>query len=266
MYEFAYHRATSLENAASLLATADDGRVLAGGQTLVAAMKLRLAAPSDLVDLRGIPELSGVCRDGDSMILGAMTTHSAVNASADLKTTIPALAELAGGIGDAMVRNQGTIGGSVANNDPAADYPAALLALGATVRTNQRSIAADAFFTGMYETALEPGEIIVSIGFPIPKRAAYVKFPNPASRYALVGVFVADGPAGVRVAVTGAGSGVFRATAFESALAGRFAPEALDGLTVDASELSGDMHASAEYRAHLIGVMARRAVGKAAGA
>jgi len=266
MYEFAYHRATSLDNAASLVASADEGRVLAGGQTLVAAMKLRLAAPSDLVDLRGIPELTGVCRDGDTMILGAMTTHSAAAGSADLKKAIPALAELAGGIGDVMVRNQGTIGGSVANNDPAADYPAALLALGATVRTNQRTIAADAFFTGMYETALEAGEIIVSIGFPIPKRAAYVKFPNPASRYALIGVFVADGPAGIRVTVTGAGSGVFRVPAFEPALGGRFAPEALDGLTVDASELSGDMHASAEYRAHLIGVMARRAVGKALGA
>jgi len=263
MYEFAYHRATSLEDAASRIATADDGRVLAGGQTLVAAMKLRLAAPSDLVDLRGIPELSGIGRDGDSIVIGAMTTHSAVAASTVVIQAIPALAELAGGIGDAMVRNQGTLGGSVANNDPAADYPAAVLGLGATLRTNRRSVAADDFFTGMYETALEPGEIIVSIRFPIPKRAAYVKFPNPASRYALVGVFVADGLQGIRVTVTGAGSGVFRASAFEAALAGRFAAEALEGIPVDAAALSGDMHASTEYRAHLIGVLARRAVGKA---
>lgn len=263
MYEFQYHRATSVEDAAGRLATADDGRLLAGGQTLIAAMKLRLSAPSDLVDLRGIASLTGCCLDGGSLHVGAMTTHAAVAASTDVKQHIPALAALAGGIGDRMVRNAGTLGGSVANNDPAADYPAAVLALDAVVVTDRRRIAAADFFTGMYETALEPGEIITTIEFPIPKRAGYAKFPNPASRYALVGVFVAETAAGVRVTVTGGGSGVFRATALEAALAKDFSEAALAGVAVDDSTLGSDLHASAEYRAHLIGVMARRAVASA---
>lgn len=260
MYEFAFHRVADLDAAASLLANADDGRVIAGGQTLVAAMKLRLSAPSDLVDLSGIASLAGIRVDGDQLVIGAMTTHAAVAASADVLRTIPALAALAGSIGDRMVRNRGTIGGSVANNDPAADYPAAVLALGATVVTTQRSIAADDFFTGLYETALEPGEIITAVTFPIPRRAGYAKFPNPASRYALAGVFVADFPSGVRIGITGGGGGVFRDVAFEDALGRDFSPAAIDGLSVYVESLSGDLHASAEYRAHLVGVMAKRAV------
>jgi carbon-monoxide dehydrogenase medium subunit len=265
MYEFQYHRATTLADAAAKLAAATDGKLLAGGQTLIAAMKLRLAAPSDLVDLRGIPELRGVCPDGDAVVIGAATTHAEVAASAEVKARIPALAALAEGIADPMVRNAGTLGGSVANNDPAADYPAALLGLGATVITHQRRMAADHFFTGLYETALEAGEILTAVSFPVPRRAGYAKFPNPASRYALVGVFVAETPAGVRVAVTGAGPGVFRVPAMEQALARRFAPESLEGIAVSADDLSGDMHASAEYRAHLVGVMAARAVRAALG-
>jgi carbon-monoxide dehydrogenase medium subunit len=265
MYEFQYHRATTLAGAAAKLAAATDGKLLAGGQTLIAAMKLRLAAPSDLVDLRGIPELRGVCPDGDAVVIGATTTHAEVAASAEVKARIPALAALAEGIADPMVRNAGTLGGSVANNDPAADYPAALLGLGATVVTHQRRMAADDFFTGLYETALEAGEILTAVSFPVPRRAGYAKFPNPASRYALVGVFVAESAAGVRVAVTGAGPGVFRVPAMEQALEKRFAPESLEGIAVSADDLSGDMHASAEYRAHLVGVMAARAVRAALG-
>lgn len=265
MYEFEYRRPTSLEDAISQLGAADDGKLLAGGQTLLAAMKLRLAAPSDLIDLGGVAELKGICRDGDNLVVGAMTTHATVASSAEVIATIPALAQLAGSIGDRMVRNMGTIGGSVANNDPAADYPAAVLGLGATVVTNSRSIAADDFFTGMYETALEPGEIITAISFPVPKRAGYAKFPNPASRYALVGVFVSESAAGVRVAVTGAAPSVFRVPAMEKALAGAFRPESLAGTSVPADDLNTDMHAGAEYRAHLVGVMAKRAVEQALG-
>jgi carbon-monoxide dehydrogenase medium subunit len=260
MYEFAFHRAADLDAAASLLANADDGRVIAGGQTLVAAMKLRLSAPSDLVDISGIASLAGIRVDRGAVVIGAMTTHAAVAASADVLRAIPALADLAGTIGDRMVRNRGTIGGSVANNDPAADYPAAVLALGATVITTQRSITADDFFTGMYETALEPGEIITAVSFPIPRRAGYAKFPNPASRYALAGVFVADFETGARIGITGGGGGVFRDAAFEEALTRNFSPAAIEGLSVYVESLSGDLHASAEYRAHLVGVMAKRAV------
>lgn len=263
MYEFAYHRVTDLDAAAARLANADDGRVLAGGQTLVAAMKLRLSAPSDLVDIGGIASLKGIRVDANAVVIGAVTTHAEVAASADVIRTIPALAVLAGGIGDRMVRNRGTIGGSVANNDPAADYPAAVLALGATIVTTQRAIAADDFFTGMYETALEPGEIITAVSFPIPRRAGYAKFPNPASRYALVGVFVADFPDGARIGITGGGGGVFRDAAFEDALTRDFSTAAIDGLSVYVESLSGDLHASAEYRAHLVGVMAKRAVSAA---
>lgn len=266
MYELQYHRASSVADAAARVAAAADGKLLAGGQTLIAAMKLRLAAPSDLVDLRAIPELRGVCPDGDAVVIGATTTHAEVAASAEVKARIPSLAGLAEGIGDPMVRNAGTLGGSVANNDPAADYPAALLALGATLITHKRRIDAAQFFTGLYETALEPGEILVAVSFPVPKRAGYAKFPNPASRYAIAGVFVAETAAGVRVAVTGAGPGVFRVPAMEQALEKRFAPESLAGIGIAADNLAGDMHASAEYRAHLVGVMAARAVRAALGA
>lgn len=265
MYAFNYHKASSLADAAAKLGAAADGKLLAGGQTLIAAMKLRLAAPSDLVDLGAVGELRGIKVDGTNLTIGAMTTHAAVAASADVRSRIPALAHLAEGIGDRMVRNAGTLGGSVANNDPAADYPAALVGLGATVITQKRRIAADDFFRGMYETALDTGEIITGVSFPIPKRAGYVKFPNPASRYAIVGVFVSEGSAGVRVAVTGAGPSVFRVPAMEKALSASFSADALKSVTVDASTLNGDMHASAEYRAHLVAVIARRAVEQALG-
>jgi aerobic carbon-monoxide dehydrogenase medium subunit len=265
MYAFNYHKASSLQDAAAKLAASTDGKLLAGGQTLIAAMKLRLAAPSDLVDLGGVAELRGIRVDGSNLVIGAMTTHAAVAASPDVKRAIPALAHLAEGIGDRMVRNVGTLGGSVANNDPAADYPAAVLGLGATIVTQKRRIAADDFFRGMYETALEAGEIVTSIAFPIPKRAGYVKFPNPASRYAIVGVFVSEGAAGVRVAVTGAGPGVFRSKAMEQALAANFAPAAVSSVSISSGDLNGDMHASAEYRAHLVTVIAKRAIEQALG-
>jgi carbon-monoxide dehydrogenase medium subunit len=263
MYEFEYHRAASVADAAARLGANPDAKLLAGGQTLIAAMKLRLASPSDLVDLRAVPELRGICPDGDTVVIGAMTTHAAVAASAEVRSRIPALADLAEGIGDPMVRNVGTLGGSIANNDPAADYPAAVVGLGATVSTHRRRIAADDFFTGMYETALEPGEILTHVSFPVPRRAAYAKFSNPASRYAIVGVFVAQTADGVRVAVTGAGPCVFRVAEMEQALAADFRPEAIVSLGVNAEGLSGDMHAAADYRAHLVGVMARRAVARA---
>ena len=263
MYAFKYHKAASIQDAAARLAASPDAKLLAGGQTLIAAMKLRLASPSDLVDLGGLGDLRGIRVEGTNLVVGAMATHAAVAASPEVGRAIPALAHLAEGIGDRMVRNVGTLGGSVANNDPAADYPAAVLALGATVVTQKRRIPADDFFLGMYDTALEPGEIVTSIVFPIPKRAGYVKFPNPASRYAIVGVFVSEGSTGVRVAVTGAGPGVFRPAAMEKALTGKFGPSALDAVAVSPEELNGDMHASAEYRAHLVTVIAKRAVEQA---
>ena len=260
MHAFNYHKASSVADATAKLAASDDGRLLAGGQTLIAAMKMRLSAPSDLVDLAGIAELRGIKVDASSATVGAMTTHATVAASPEIKKAIPALALLASEIGDPMVRNIGTMGGSVANNDPAADYPAAVLGLGATVLTSKRKIPADKFFTAMYETALEPGEVITSIAFPVPKRAGYSKFKNPASRYALVGVFVADTANGIRVAVTGAGPCVFRLPELEKALGKSFSPDAVNGIKVPATNLNADIHASAEYRAHLITVMAKRAV------
>jgi carbon-monoxide dehydrogenase medium subunit len=263
MHAFNYHKATSVADAAAKLAASADAKLLAGGQTLIAAMKMRLASPADLVDLGGIAELRGIKGDGGQVVIGALTTHADVAASSEVARAIPALALLAGSIGDRMVRNMGTIGGSVANNDPAADYPAAVVGLGATVVTNKRRIAADAFFTGMYETALEPGEIITSIAFPVPKRAGYMKFKNPASRYAMVGVFVADTATGMRVAVTGAGPSVFRVADMEKALARSFTAAAVKGIKVPAAGLNSDIHASAEYRAHLVGVMAGRAVEQA---
>ena len=265
MYEFNYHRPGTLEAAAAALAAADDGQVLAGGQTLIPTLKQRLASPSDVVDLGSIAGLDGVRREGDAIVVGAMTRHADVASSAEVGGAIPALAALADGIGDPQVRNSGTIGGSIANADPAADYPAAVVGLGAEVRTDRRSIAGDDFFTGLFETALEDGEIVVSVRFPIPRRAAYAKFPNPASRYAIVGVMVAETASGIRVAVTGAGDRVFRAGAMEAALAGHFSPDALGGVSVPSDGLNEDIHASAEYRAHLVAVMARRAVAAAAG-
>lgn len=265
MYEFNFHKAASVADATAKLGSGDDARFLAGGQTLIAAMKLRLAAPTDLIDLSGIPELRGIKSGKGGITIGAMTRHAEVAASSEVSQAIPALAELAASIGDPMVRNMGTLGGSIANNDPAADYPAGLVGLGATVKTNQREIPADDFFTGMFMTALEPGEIIESVYFPQPKRAAYMKFSNPASRYAIVGVFIAETPKGVRVAVTGAGAGVFRVPAMEKALTTSFTASTIASISVPSDDLNTDMHASAEYRAHLVTVMARRAVEKAIG-
>jgi len=259
MYAFELHKADSLANAAAILAKTG-GRPLAGGQSLVAAMKMRLAVPGALVDLSGVPELTGIRKEGDALVIGAMTRHAEVAASGVVKGAIPALAALAEGIGDRQVRNMGTLGGSLANNDPAADYPAAVVALGATVNTNKRKINADEFFKGMYETALGDGEIITSVSFPIPKKAAYVKFPQPASRFALVGVFVAQGAGGVRVAVTGASSSVHRAKALEDALAKSFTSDAAKAVKIDAKNLNSDLHGSAAYRAHLVSVLAARAV------
>lgn len=261
MYEFNYHRAGSADEAASLLKKAEDGKIMAGGQTLLPTMKLRLASPSDVVDIGGVTDLKGISVSGGTVTIKAATTHAEVAASKDVQKAIPALAALAEAIGDPQVRNRGTIGGSIANNDPAADYPAAALGLGATIKTNQREIAADDFFTGLFETALDESEIITEVGFPAPKKAGYAKFPNPASRYALVGVMAAETDDGVRVAITGAGNdGVFRSGEMEKALSGKFSPDALDGISVDADGMSSDIHAGAEYRAHLVTVMARRAV------
>ncbi|MFO1151791.1 MAG: xanthine dehydrogenase family protein subunit M [Alsobacter sp.] len=266
MYAFSYHAPKTVRQAASLLAKSDDAKLLAGGQTLLPTMKQRLASPSALVDLGKVEDLAAIELKGRSLVIGAMTKHADVATSAIVREAIPGLAELAGHIGDPAVRNRGTIGGSIANNDPAADYPAACLALGATIVTNKRKLPADQFFAGLFDTALEPGEVVVKVSFPIPSRAAYAKFRNPASRYALVGVFVAKRGSEVRVAVTGAGSnGVFRATALEDALKKRFSPKSLDGLSLPATGLNGDIHASPEYRAHLITVMAKRAVAKALG-
>jgi carbon-monoxide dehydrogenase medium subunit len=252
MHAFEYHRAGSSKDAIALAAQKTEGKYLAGGQSLVQAMKLRLSSPTDLIDLGGIADLQGINSDGKSVTIGAMVRHAEVAASSSVKKAIPALASLAGMIGDRQVRHMGTIGGSLANNDPAADYPAALLGLGGTVTTNKRKIEADKFFKGLYETALEPGELITSVSFPVPKRAAYMKFKNPASRFAIVGVFVADFGGNVRVGVTGAGPSAFRQADMEKALASKFAPESV-----------ADLHASPEYRAHLITVMAKRAVQKA---
>lgn len=261
MYGFAYRRAASLEEAAALLAADPDSKALAGGQTLIPTLKQRLAQPSALVDVARLPELSGVRLDGGRLVIGAATRHADVAANETVRSALPGLANLAAGIGDRQVRNMGTLGGSVANADPAADYPAALLALNAEIVTDRRRLTAEDFFTGMFETALAPGELVVSAAFPLARRAAYAKFPNPASRYAVAGVFVAQGPDGVvRVAVTGAGPCVFRLPDFEAALTADFTTAALDGLTVDADGLNDDLHADAAYRAHLTGVMARRAV------
>ncbi|MEP9389148.1 xanthine dehydrogenase family protein subunit M [Mesorhizobium sp. KR9-304] len=263
MYAVNYHRASSVADALKLLETGD-AKALGGGMTLIPAMKTRLAAPSDLVDLAHIAELKGIKVAGIQVTIGAGATHFEVSSNAEIKKVAPAFSQLASMIGDPHVRYKGTIGGSVANNDPAADYPAALLALGATIVTNAREIAADDFFTGLFETALGAGEIITAVRFDAPEKAGYEKFRNPASRYAITGVFVAKGGSGVRVAVTGAGeNGVFRAAELEAALAQHFAPSAVDGVAVSADALMSDIHASAEYRANLVKVMAKRAVAKA---
>ncbi len=243
MYDFTYQKPASLADAVKAIAAAEDGKLMAGGMTLIPTLKQRLARPTDVIDLGKIAELAGIKKDGSAIVIGAMTRHADVAHSNIVKSAIPALADLADGIGDPQVRNRGTLGGSIANNDPAADYPGAVVALGATVATNKRMIAGDDFFTGMFETALEPA-----------------KFPNPASRYAIVGVFVAKSAAGVRVAVTGAGPCVFRVPEMEQALAKSFSADAIKSVKVAASDLNSDIHASSEYRAHLINVMARRAV------
>jgi len=259
MQSFEYYRPSSLDEALSLLAKSG-GSPLAGGQSLIPAMKLDLATPPALVSLRDVAELKGVKKDKKGLVIGAMTTHAEVAASKDVQASIPALASLAGEIGDPQVRNMGTIGGSIAHADPAADYPAAVVGLGATIVTTKREVAADACFRGMFTTALSPGEVITQVRFPIPECAGYAKFGSKASKYALVGVMIAKTESGVRVAVTGAGPCVFRQSDMEAALRDDFSPRALEGITQSPDGLVSDLEASAEYRAHLVGVMARRAV------
>ncbi|MDX3929779.1 MAG: xanthine dehydrogenase family protein subunit M [Shinella sp.] len=265
MYATTYHRASSVEEAARLQSGADESKYVSGGMTLIPTMKQRLAAPTDLIDLRHIPELRGISVNGGRVRIGAGTTHSEVSASAELKAACPALCHLASQIGDPHVRHMGTVGGSIANNDPAADYPAAMMALDATIVTDRREIPAGDFFIGLFETALEEGEIITAVVFDAPARAAYMKFRNPASRYAMAGVFVAKtGDGAVRVAVTGAGSnGVFRHDGMEAALAANWSPDALADIEVDATEMLSDIHGNSEYRANLVKVMAKRAVAAA---
>jgi len=263
MYAFTFERPATTADAAKLAAAG--AQVLAGGQTLLASMKLRLTNPEKLADLGGIADLAGIRREGNALVIGAMARHAAVATNAEVVSAVPALADLAGRIGDRQVRTMGTLGGSVANNDPAACYPTAVLALGATILTTQRQIAADDFFTGMFSTALKGGELITAISFPVTPRAAYMKFKQPASRFAMVGVFVAQTDAGVRVAVTGAGNGVFRHTALEDALNKSFTPEAAAAVKIDTSALNSDIHASAAYRANLISVQTQRAVQKILG-
>jgi aerobic carbon-monoxide dehydrogenase medium subunit len=266
MYAFTFHRPQTVRQAANMLAKNEEAKLLAGGQTLLPTMKLRLAGPPQIVDMSLIEGLSGIELSGRSLNIGAMTRHFEVNASPVVQQAVPVLAKLAGLIGDPAVRHMGTIGGSVANNDPNADYPAACLGLGATIITNKRRIKADEFFTGMFSTALAADEIITKVSFPLPKRAAYQKFRNQASRFALVGVFVSKRGSDIRVAVTGAGAnGVFRVPSFEEALKQRFAPKSLEGMTIPADGMNSDIHGSAEYRAHLVGVLARRAVAEAVG-
>src|SRR4051794_26395733 len=264
MYEFKYHRPTTVRQAAGLLSRNPEAKLLAGGHSLIPVMKLRLAKPSDLVDLSQIEGLSGVELKGRSIVVGAMTKHGEVANSQVVKDALPVLSQVPGSIGDPAVRHRGTIGGSLANNDPNADYPAAVLGLGATIITSKRRIAADDFFKGMFETALEPDEIITKISFPLAKKAAYQKFKHPASGFALVGVFVSKRGSDIRVAVTGAGSnGVFRVKSFEEALKKRFSAKSLEGMTIPATGMNSDIHAGADYRAHLVGVLARRALAKA---
>jgi carbon-monoxide dehydrogenase medium subunit len=262
MYDFAYHKPSTVADAVKLLAD-PDAKAVSGGHTLIPALKHRLNKPSALVDLSGIAEMKGIRRAGNAIVIGALTRHVEVAESAEVKAAIPALAYLAGHIGDVQVRNRGTIGGSVANNDPAADYPAAVLGLGATVHTSKRKIAADEFFLGMFTTALEQDEILTAVEFPIPEKAGYAKMKNPASRYVMAGVFVSKGAMGVRVAVNGAGPCVFRQAEMEKALAANWSADAVAGIRQSAEGLNSDIHGSAEYRAHLVTVMAKRAVAAA---
>lgn len=263
MHPFKYHRPASLRQAGEIFSAATDAKWLAGGMTLLPAMKLRLLAPTDLIDLSAIDSLRGIRVAGHTLTVGAMTPHAVVARSSEVRKYLPGLATLAEGIGDVQVRNRGTIGGSISNNDPAADYPAAILALGGTVFTDRRAIAADDFFVSFFQTALEIGEIVTHVSFPVPQRAAYAKFPNPASRYAIAGVMVARHNDSVRVAVTGAAAAVFRVPQMEAALSREFSPKSLRGIELSTSELNQDLHASAQYRAHLINVMAQRAVAAA---
>ncbi|NGM20496.1 xanthine dehydrogenase family protein subunit M [Roseomonas stagni] len=261
MYDFEYHKPSSVADAVKILAADPDARAISGGMTLLPALKLRLNKPTAVVDLSGIADLRGVKRDGNKIVIGALTKHYEVATSAEVKAAIPALAAMAASIGDTQVRNRGTMGGSVANNDPSADYPAALLALGATIQTDRRTISADDFFQGMFATALEAGELVTAIHIPVPEKAGYAKMRNPASRYSMAGVFVAKGPAGVRVAVNGAGNnGSYRHAGMEAALSANWSADAVAGIKVDPSDMNGDIHGSAEYRAHLVTVMAKRAV------
>ena len=260
MKDFEFHRPTSIADAIALVHAREGAKFLAGGQSYLPVLKLDLGEASDLVSLAGVPELRSIRVEGGAVVIGALCTHDEVSRSVDVQVPIPALAALAGAIGDPQVRNRGTLGGSVAHADPAADYPAALLALGATIVTDRRTLEADGFFTGLFETALARDELVTAVRFPIPRRAAYVKYAHRASKYALVGVMVADTAHGIRVAVTGAASTVFRHTGFEDALTKRFAPDALEGIAVAADDLNSDAEGSAEYRAHLIAVMTRRAV------
>ncbi|MEO0487275.1 MAG: xanthine dehydrogenase family protein subunit M [Pseudomonadota bacterium] len=264
MYDAKYHKPSSIADAVAALSAAEEGKILSGGQTLIPTMKQHLAAPSDLVDIRGIDGMAGVTVGDGAVTIGAATTHADVAGNADVRAHLPGLAALAAGIGDPAVRAMGTIGGSVANNDPAADYPAAVLGLGATVVTDQREIAADDFFQGMFTTALDEGEVVTAIRFPVAKRAAYAKLPNPASRYAIAGVFVAETDGDIRVAVTGAGEdGVHRNAALEAALSSDFSSDAIAGVAPSEEGMMSDIHASAAYRAHVVNVLAKRAVDNA---
>ena len=261
MYAFEYVRPGSLDEAVKLLGEQEEAKLIAGGQSFLPTLKLRLAQPETVVDLGALAgELKGIRRDGDNIVIGAMTTHAEVAASAEVTSAIPGLAYLASLIGDPQVRHRGTLGGSIANADPGADYPAAVVGLNATVHTTRRTIAADDFFTGMFETALEDDEIIRAVSFPIAEKSGYAKFRNPASRYALVSVMVARTGGGVRVAVSGAGPSVFRVPEMEQALSSNFSPEAVAGIKVSPNDLNSDLYGTPEYRAHLVTVMARRAI------
>ena len=263
MYDFNYTKPSSIPEAVKALGADMEAKALAGGQTFIPVLKQRLNKPSVIVDLSDLG-LQGIAADDETVTIGAMSTHHQIESSPDVQRLVPGLAKMAALIGDIQVRHRGTMGGSLANNDPSACYPAAVLALGATIHTDRRSIAADSYFQGMFTTALEPGELITAVEFPVAEKSNYEKFRNPASRYAMVGVFVAKTAAGVRVAITGAGqSGVFRHAVMEEALSKDFSPDAITGITTPADGLNGDIHASPEYRAHLIGVMARRAVAAA---
>ena len=263
MYEFTYSKASSVEDALSQFGDAEEGKFMSGGMTLLPTLKQRLARPSNVIDIAQLPDMAGIDVSADTVSIKAMTCHAAVAASADVQKAIPALAKLAGGIGDPMVRNRGTIGGSLANNDPAADYPGSVVGLGATIHTNKREIAADNFFLDLFETALEEGEIITKVTYPIPDRAGYMKFPNPASRYCIVGVMVSQKDGEVRVGVTGAGACAFRVSEMEAALGSSFTPDAVADIKIPDGDLNSDIHASSEYRAHLVTVMAKRAVAEA---